>query len=217
MPDAGRTCTECDNSVSGRALTCSATCRSARSRRIRENRASGREVGTLVTDDAEQAAQELLRDELRPVIREAITEELVEQVHALIGEIPAAIQAAVDGLGATDDNGDPDHTERRLAASLILKHTLGNQSVVPDINADKHQDLQVYFNLPRPDPAAPALRGENGGPVQSSTVLESKDCDACGAHKLLSEFVGTSDRCQECFDKMKATVLSLTKPDDASS
>jgi hypothetical protein len=156
--------------------------------------------------DGGEVTREVLREELRPVIRESLTEDVLDGIADLIEHIPAAITAAKEGLVATDPRtGGPDFVERRQAAALILKHTLGNTNIVPDINEGSQQQLNVVFGIPRP--MAPAT--ENGQQPAESGVIETKPCDSCGIDKPLSEFVGTSDRCQECFDRMRASAASL--------
>jgi bacterioferritin-associated ferredoxin len=46
-------------------------------------------------------------------------------------------------------------------------------------------------------------------------VIESKVCDSCETAKPLTEFVGTSDRCQECFDKMRDIGRSIIERTDS--
>lgn len=193
----GRKCSECGGPLDGKrpdTKTCSARCRGIRSRRQRDERLAGRTVGAVVGAEAEQATQELLREELRPVVREAITQEVLDGIHALIGHVPAAVAVAAELLGSTDEK------TRFDAATLILRHTTGNKAVVPDVNAGQGADLTVQFNIPRPTTAeAPDGTG----------VIETKPCDSCHIDKVLTEFVGSSDRCQECYDSMQATVRRL--------
>lgn len=199
----GRKCSECGGSLAGRASTaktCSDRCRALRSRRQSANLASGRKVDTLVTDDAERAAQELLRDELRPVVREAITKEVLDGIHSLIGHIPKAVAVASELLGSEDEK------TRYDAAKLILQHTTGNKSVVPDINAGQANDLNITFALPRPEDT-------REGFVEGEVITE-QECDSCHKIKPLSDFVGGSERCSECYGKMQALIKSL---DDGSS
>lgn len=134
--------------------------------------------------------REVLAEELRPVVREAITEEVLDAVHDLIGHLPKAIQVAAALL----DDEDP--RTRYDAANLIMRHTAGNKNVVPDVNADRQRDLTVVFGIPRPETAA-AIDGETG-------VIETKECDSCGEVKTLDAFIGQSDRCTTCFEKMRA-------------
>ena len=135
MADGGRHCTECDEPVSGRALTCSATCRKRRSVRIRTARTAGRPLDTIAGDDAERAAQEILRDELKPVIREALTEDVLSGIRTLVQHLPKATTRLVEDLDSTDE------LVRQRAYMELLKRTVGNQNIVPDVNADKQQDV----------------------------------------------------------------------------
>lgn len=198
----GRKCSECGGSLEGKASTaktCSNRCRVARTRRQSEARASGRTVGALVTDDAERATQELLREELRPVVREAITKEVLDGIHNLIGHVPRAVAVAAALLESTDEK------TRYDAAKLILQHTTGNKSVVPDVNAGQGNDLIVKFALPRPEDAQEGI-------IEGEVVTE-KQCDSCGQTKPLAEFVGGSERCSECYSQMQKLIKQL---DDGS-
>jgi hypothetical protein len=145
-----------------------------------------------VSDEAERATQELLREELRPHVREAITDEVVEQVKSLIGHVPLAIEELAAQLHSEDEE------LRHKAAKEILRHTTGNKAIIPDINADKSQAIIVNFALPRPDPQSTNLAF---GPP---TIEEKRQCDSCLSWKETDEFEGSSDRCAECFKKMKA-------------
>lgn len=194
MRDVTRPCTECGESVVAPRITCGPTCRSRRSRRIRDRRASGREVNRLVTDEAERAAQEILKDELKPVVREALTEEVLAGIQSMIGHVPAAIEAAAADLASDDD------VTRQKAYTLILKHTLGSSNLVPDINAEKQQELTVHFNLPRPE----AARSAEWTVAEGDDPVEGRECDSCSTVKPASEFVGESHRCRVCFERMRA-------------
>jgi hypothetical protein len=179
-------------------------CRSAVSARRRRGDGSGRDAGRLVSDDAEKAAQDVLREELRPVIREAITEEVLDGIKKLVGHVPAAVQVAADALKSADER------TRLDAATLLLRHSAGNKAIVPDINEGRHAPMTVVFGVPRPEDLA-REPGESG-------VIEAKECDSCGTSKPLDQFVGTSDRCQLCFDKMRAIgqgIIDRTGSDDA--
>lgn len=197
MTDGGRTCTECDNPVAGRALTCSATCRSRRSRRQRETLASGRDVPTLVTDELERAAQAEFQEQLKPVIKEAITEDVLDAIHDMIGLLPSAIAAIRDDL--TSDDKDL----RQRAYTQLLRHTAGSKSIVPDVNADKQRDVNVTFGVPRPEDLDRATDS------QGQEVIQTKECDTCHTAKPLSEFVANSDRCETCFGEMREQAKAL--------
>lgn len=197
----GRTCDgpKCDKPAKPRSKYCSRNCCAARSRANRRQAASGRTPGTLVTDEAERAAQELLREELRPHVREAITEEVLRGIVQLIGHVPAAVEKAAAALNS------PDEEVRLKAATLILRHSAGNKAIVPDINEDKQRELNVFFNLPRPD------RLE----VIEGAATTEKVCDSCGETKPPPEFVGNSDRCTVCFERIREAARELT--DSAAS
>lgn len=180
---------DCHNPPAVRSKYCSAACRNRRSRYNLRARASGRSPGELVSDEAERATQELLREELRPHVREAITDEVIEQIKALIGHLPLAIEELAAQLHSDDEE------IRHKAAKLLLQHSAGNKSIVPDINADKQQALIVHFALPRPEVAQP-------GEIEGDTT-ETRQCDSCQAWKPHDQFEGGSDRCIECFERFQ--------------
>lgn len=196
-----RKCTECPTLVTPPRVTCSTRCRSARSRRIRDRRLSSDEARFDHTETT-RLAQDILRDELVPVVREAITEEVLEGIQNLIGHIPDAINAAAADLESTDDQ------TRQKAYTLILKHGLG-PNLVPSINDERQQELNVYFGIPRP-PATATQPQDNAAETSESATLraetiEGRECDTCHVTKPADEFVGSSDRCQECFDGIRNT------------
>jgi hypothetical protein len=205
MDDAQRPCTECDTLVTPPRITCSPRCRAARSRRIRSRRLSSDEA-QLDRTDAPRLAQDILRDELTPIVREAITEEVLEGIQNLIGHIPDAINAAAADLEAEDD------VTRQKAYTLILKHGLG-PNLVPSINDDRQQELNVYFGIPRPpvaaQPPASAL------PVRDPEAppIEARQCDTCREFKAPEDFVGSSDRCHECFEGIRKTATDALGED----
>lgn len=187
--------TECDgpgctNPPAERSKYCSKACRARRSRYNLRQSASGRTPGELVSDEAERATQELLREELRPHVREAITDEVIVQIKALIGHLPLAIEELAAQLHSEDEE------IRHKAAKLLLQHSAGNKSIVPDINADKQQEIVVNFALPRPE--GPAHAGPLDAPPE-----DLRQCDSCLSWKEPREFEGNSDRCTDCFEKMK--------------
>jgi hypothetical protein len=199
VADGGqRLCTECGTPVSGRALTCSDSCRSKRSRRISRLAEPSRDVPDAVSKDREEVVADLLREELRPVVREAITAEVLDGIQDLVAHVPKAIAAAAKDLESADD------TTRAKAYALILRHTLGNASIVPDLSGENTQNIEVHFALPRADGSAPPE--QNG---HDPGVIETKECDSCRKSKPLSDFVGTSDRCRKCFDTMRESAKGL--------
>lgn len=169
---------------------CSRACSQRRYRVNRGEAASGRTPGELVSEETERAAAELLREELRPHVREAITDEVIVQIKDLIKATPLAIAELIKQLK------NPDVEIRQKAAKEILRHTTGNKAIVPDINADRQQDLIVHFALPRPDDPTP------NGPLDAPPE-DLRQCDSCQSWKTPREFEGSSDRCTDCFEKMQ--------------
>lgn len=193
-----RTCTECPNPVTGRKITCSDRCRSRRSKRQRETLASGRDVPTLVTDEAERLAQEELRKQIVPVVREALTEEVLRGIENLVGSVPKAVEVATGLLDHDDEE------IRYKAAALILRHTTGNKQVVPDVNDSVDPNMTVIFNVPQQERTGVI---ELGGAAANGAV-ETKECDSCFEHKPLTDFESGSDRCTQCFNGMRAKAIA---------
>jgi hypothetical protein len=193
---APRLCTECDNPVEGNRITCSDRCRKKRHARRRKTLPSRHST----PEAAEKATQELLREELRPLIRETITQDLLDSIHNLVGSLPDAIAAAIEDLNAKGSS--PEVLDRRQRAyTLLMRHSVGNANLVPDINEGKRQALTVHFDLPRP---GGLVHGEGG-----TETIQTKECDTCHAHKPIDDFVGSSDRCQVCFDRMRDAAKEL--------
>lgn len=197
--DGARLCTECGGSLEGKrpqAKTCSQRCRRLRSKRQRDDNAAGR----LNEENIGEVTKDVLRDELRPIVREAITDSVIRSIEDLIGHVPKAIEVAAKLLDSEDEK------TRFDAATLILRHTTGNKSVVPDVNAGQGTKLEVVLGLPRPEASVEGvIEGE---------VISEKECDSCHNTKPLTEFVGGSDRCQTCYDKMQGLIKQL---DDGTS
>lgn len=176
---------------------CAETGPTCRKRVSRARRTSGITLDSKIKDDLAEATQDELRRQLAPVIREAITADVLQGIHNLIGHLPEAIAEAYALLGSDDEE------MRYRAAALILRHTTGNKSVVPDVNEGQGGNLTVVFGIPRPD-VLNQIEGE-------SMVIEEKECDSCGKSKPLDQFVATSDRCTECFERIRNVGRSIVE------
>lgn len=161
----------------------------------------GRSAADVASQDVEKAAQEELRAAIKPVVREALTEDVLQGINALVQALPLAIGTAIANLESDDE------AIRQQAATLIMRHSAGNKAIVPDVNQGKGNDLTIVFDLPRPASSAELGGGED-------EVVETKECDSCHTVKPLGDFVGRSDRCIECFERMKNSVVGLAETAD---
>jgi hypothetical protein len=200
-------CSECGTSLSNPAAkTCGANCRNKRSRRLRRSKeATGRAMGEAnahpphlahLAHVDDKLVHEVAKEELRPIVREAITEDVLRAAGDLVALTPVMVQAITEDLHSSDK------VLRQKAYSLLAKYTLGNTSIAPQADAS-HQPMQVVFNLPRP--------GDGQNPSADATVVESdelRQCMECHADKPVEQFVGASERCQQCHDELREKVLS---------
>lgn len=201
MSDGERKCYEfetCGNYVTGRALACSATCRRRHADRLRRDRESGRDARLVAGEEGREVVRDVLKEELRPLIRETLTEDVLQQARDLIEEgLPAAIQAAIEDLESEDE------TIRQRAYTLILKHTMGSEALLPRKEDEAQGNLYVTFAMPRPGDTAPPEHTIDG------EVIDTKLCDSCHRDLPVAAFEQGSDRCTECFDSMRASATRL--------
>ena len=208
--DLARVCSECPNTLRGKpptAKTCSAACRSKRSRRLkRQAKEAGalkalpehqKEIAARVRGQMSDVAHDVIETELRPVVREAITEETLRAIQQMVGLTPLAVEAIQEDLASDDP------VLRQRAYSLVMKYTVGHGAIVTPESDDKTRPLQVNFNLPRPEEEQPAT-----AEVEAEAV-ETKVCDLCGADKPVIEFVAASDRCKSCHRAQSERAASL--------
>jgi predicted nucleic acid-binding Zn ribbon protein len=205
-----RKCAICGESLEGRhpaAKTCSRSCqqklarrnKNAEQRRARSRKATKRNGLQAIAEavgggnDTLSIAEEVLREELREHIsRAALTEDVVADIKNMVKFAPAAIQVLTIQLTSDDE------TVAQRAAALILKYTMGNPSVAPAPTEQVPQPMQVLFALPERGAPQPAeIEGE-------AAVLRA--CNDCGQPKAPEEFVGNSDRCKTCFDRLQLDV-----------
>lgn len=199
-----RRCSECENSLAGKlpsTKTCSDRCRNARSRRLAKENAREvppeQKLAQALTGEYKDAAHEVIQQQLAPVVREAMTEDVLSAIQSLVGLTPAAVRAIEQDLG------DEDSTVRQRAYTLLLKYTVGHPAVVQARDADPNQQMVVHFNLPRPNAEV-----TYDVDADDFTVTELRVCDECQKEGPVSDFVGASDRCRECYDKRQADVLA---------
>lgn len=197
-----RRCSECENSLAGKApttKTCSDPCRNRRSRRLAKENAREvppeQKLAQALQGEYKDAAHEVIQQQLAPVVREAMTEDVLSAIQSLVGLTPAAVRAIEMDLG------DEDSTVRQRAYTLLLKYTVGHPAVVQARDADPNQQMVVHFNLPRPEAVVEA---------DATEYVEDdlRTCDECGKEDVPGMFIGASDRCTACYDKRQADVLS---------
>ena len=199
---ASRVCSECGaplTSKSPRARTCSTKCRTARARRIRDERdtAKAATVRELVERHVPDEARIALREELRPVVREAIDEDVLKAIQAMVGLTPQAVEVLANDLGSDDP------VLRQRAATLVVKYTVGHPALVK-ATEDKGPGLQVYIGLPRPED----VEAEAIDLPTEDVEDETRVCDVCGNEKLWpDEFESMSNRCKACFEERRAAIL----------
>lgn len=189
-----------------RAKTCCPAHRLQRSRRIRranreveeyqeQHNAADQEVAAIVRGEAPDVIKDVMRAQLGPVVREALTEDVLRAVQSMLGLTPKAVELL------REDMESDDKVLRQRAYMLVTKYTIGHPALLQHEDASGSGQLTVNFNLPRPTDDPTIIE------VDVLPDEELKTCDMCNAEKPSSEFVAESDRCQDCFEKWKASVL----------
>lgn len=154
--------------------------------------------------EAPDEARDVLREELRTFInREALTEDVLAEIKKLVGLAPPAIRLLSTQLDSEDE------VIAQRAAGLILKYTLGNASVAPEAHAKQPAQMQVVFGMPDRNVAL-----TDGNDTLTPDEGDVRVCNDCHQAKPEAEFVGKSDRCQECFDRMQRKVREDFAPKD---
>ena len=204
---AARVCSECGGSLEGKApsaKTCSVQCRQKRARRRKaandniEAQQAEVAVAQVVAREHDTVIERVLQQELEPVVRAAIDDEVLRAVDKLVKLTPLAISVLEEDL-ASDDA-----VLRQRAANTLVKYTIGHPALLKPQD-EKHEQLIVNFNLPRPDDDPASGQDEVLRDVEE--VEEDRVCDMCGELKPLPEFVAGSDRCKTCFEEYKANIL----------
>ena len=194
--------------------TCSAAHRNQRARRIKRAQASAaksspyapehQDLAAAVRGETQDVAHEVMVEELRPVVREAMTADVLGGIDSLIKLTPRAIQLLEEQMESSDE------TIAQRAVTLLLKYTMGNPSVAPPPAQQAPAPMSVTFNIPRPGDTTPESSA-------TGDAEELRQCTDCSQHKSESEFVGSSSRCQECFEKLQATLEERFAKDDPTA
>lgn len=204
-----RRCTECGASLAGKrkeAVVCSPACRSKRHRRVGAGKSSGRSVEQLTHDEVEKAAQEALKEAVAPVVRESLTDEVLAALGTLVGLVPSAVEALKEDLA-----GD-DHDRRQRAYTQLLRYTAGHGALVPD-QTDQTRHVTVLLDgIPHAPTERPAVTEATNG---HADLVSLKECDTCHVSKPADaeHFVGASDRCWDCFNKIRSSVDAIEAHD----
>lgn len=191
--------------MDARAKTCCDTCRSARSRRLRAANDPDRDLGSehfreiaqYARNEEPDLVRDVVREEIRPIVREALTEEVLRGINDLLGLTPLAIAALKDDLENEDDPG-----LRQRAAALVTKYTMGHPALIQPKDAEPNAQMVVHFALPRPDGEAVTIVDSEGEEILTKT------CDECSVEKEADQFVASSNRCNDCYEKRRADVLA---------
>lgn len=183
---------------SAQAKTCSTACRSRRAHRLKRARSKGGQMSpydpalAAVVDVAagktKEAAHDVLKEELRPIVREALTQDVLDGLGELVEMVPEAVAL----IRADFDSAD--ETIRQRAYTLLLKYTLGNQSIAPASATAAPAPMQVFFGRQPDAPSTPA------------EAVELNTCEACGREAPKAEFVANSDRCRACHAEVQQRV-----------
>lgn len=215
----------CANSLEGYsplAKTCGNVCKKRRERHIAANRrkagrASGMpahlaDMSQVARDVAPDVLRDVLREEAVPVAREALTEDVLRSLQALIHLTPQAV------ANLASDLVNPDDRLRQKATELLLRYTLGNQSVAPTAtnNPAPMQVMLTWPTAPAPtevgpptvDVTAEDVELASGAPetTPAAPAGETRECMECRETKSWDLFVGASERCQVCHDGALAKV-----------
>lgn len=209
-----RRCSECGESLAGKApqtKTCSTSCRAKRSRRLKRKGSHGggfalpdemKTMSEVVRQEAPDIAHTVIAEELRPVVREAMTEDVLRSIHSLVALTPNAIAALQQDLESDDA------VIRSKATTLVLKYTLGHPALVRPDDTDPGKQLVVNLNLPRPElPAEVAGDETHEGEVLDDAV-EVRTCDMCTTTLPVADFAADSYRCMKCWDDQRASVIA---------
>lgn len=159
-----------------------------------------KEISERVRGEAEDVAHKVIEEEIRPVVRESITADTLAAISKMVALTSDAVGCIAEDLQSEDA------VVRQRAYTLIMKYTVGHQAIVRPPEEEKGGDIQVNFNLPRPEEM-------DGVTEEVEEATEIKTCDSCGKDKPISEFVANSHRCSPCYESQQSRAQDLLKPD----
>lgn len=193
----------CDKPVAGKAKYCSDNHRTTYNRRKKAEAKRAREARKRPTLPEDPAVQKALAKELETPMQEALSEDVVEALQNAVKLTPQALQKVADLL-----ESDLEHT-RLAAAQTILKYTIGQNALLPNMDSDKQPLTVVIEGLDRPP-----IETQGQKPLEQSELTEALEqgeehsepyriCDFCRIPKPESEFIGNSNRCIKCFTELR--------------
>lgn len=142
-----------------------------------------------------------IRERIEPITRELLTDEVLQQLSVLTDLLPMALKELSYEL-SVDEDGKPlveDSELRHKAAMQVLKWTVGNQSIAPAGEGHDATQIQVVIGgsmqTDIPDPQAQHM-------MVDGEVVEMRECSECHISKPTDEFVGQSNRCLVCHQRL---------------
>lgn len=155
-----------------------------------------------VRRESPDVINKVMRDELAPVVREAITEDTLRAIRSLIGLTPRAVKLIEEDL----ESKDP--VIRQRAYTLLMKYTVGHPSLVQPKDTGDNRQINVTFELPRPE--AVPIDMDGASDTELPHPVELRQCDLCNEFKREEEFVAPlpAERCKTCFTETKARILA---------
>lgn len=201
-----RGCTECGKPLpegsNASRKTCSDTCRSARSRRIKRQRQRGsnappggdRPENEVYDAEQHELAAEVAREELRPIVREQISEEVVAAVGRMLGLSAHAVEVI---------ERDLDHTDpqiRMKAAALVARYSMSDR-LMPEL---PKPPMEIELTG-MPTPAPPESNGHHDTTAEELPGL--RVCHSCNEAKTENDFEANAPRCRECQARLRGELL----------
>lgn len=148
---------------------------------------------------AESVALEEMREKIAPVVREMLTEKVLLELEALTDLLPKAVARLALLLESDDDD------TALKAATLLLKYTMGNSSIAPPPLEQSGTRLELNIGIPQQDGSQRnyVVEGEVvDGEIADAPAAELRECMDCHQEKPAEDFMGQSQRCQQCHDEM---------------
>lgn len=141
----------------------------------------------------------VMAEEIRPIVREQLTDDVMRGIAGLVN----LTSRAVELLGRDMESHDESVSQK--ATALVLRYTLGNQSVAPAPAEVQPGAMTVNFHAPRAEVEVIEAHVVEDPAIEAGEV---QLCCECAVPKPLDAFVGGSTRCQTCHDALQATIRS---------
>jgi hypothetical protein len=212
-----RTCLveDCDKPTTGNSKYCSDSHRTRYNRQQKaaaKRAAENRKPPTLPENQLQRGTAEAIKEAVAPTIEEALTAEVKQSLRRAVQLTPKAIDAIEKDLESENE------FLRQHAYQTLLKYTIGSNQLVPDLAAD-HQPLTVIVEgLDRPEAEEirtpmqnPSTAAELEADLQGNaeTPQNYRICDSCQRPKPVDQFIGNSNRCLTCFDRMRESAAAV--------